>query len=126
LSGQVHYVGKKYGTDKEAIFSKADIFAFPTYYETFGLVNLEAMQFCLPIVSTFEGGIPDVVNDGKTGFLVPQKDAKALADKLERLIKNPALRKQMGKAGREKYEKEFTLNAFEKRLKEILTKITAE
>lgn len=125
LSDQVVYVGKKYGTDKEVIFSKADIFAFPTYYEyeTFGLVNLEAMQFCLPIVSTYEGGIPDIVEDGKTGFLVQQKDFKALADKLEILIKDPELRIAMGKAGRLKYEKMYTQDIFENNLLNILEKI---
>lgn len=109
------------------MFSKTDIFAFPTYYhnETFGLVNLEAMQYSIPVVSTFEGGIPDVIDDGNTGFLVPQKNALALAGKLEILINNPTLRLKMGEAGRRKYEKEFTLNHFELRLKEILTQITS-
>ncbi|MFW5982890.1 MAG: glycosyltransferase family 4 protein [bacterium] len=125
LSDQVIYVGKKYGTEKKEFFLSADIFVFPTYYyyETFGLVNLEAMQHYLPIVSTFEGGIPDIVENERTGYLVPQQDATALAEKLETLILNPALRKQMGTAGRAKYEKEFTLEAFEERLKGILNEI---
>jgi glycosyltransferase involved in cell wall biosynthesis len=84
------------------------------------------MQHSLPTTSTFEGGIRSIIDDGKTGFLVPQKDAKALAEKLELLMNNPELRKKMGEAGRAKYEQEFTLKEFEKRLKEILTKITAE
>lgn len=125
LTDQVVYVGKKYGEDKEEAFSKADIFAFPSHYhnETFGLVNLEAMQFSLPVISTFEGGIPDVVDDGKTGYLVPQKDVEKLAEKLEILIKNPDLRHRMGIAGRIKYENQFTLSVFENRLKDILTTI---
>lgn len=125
LSGRVVYKGKKYGIEKENAFSSADIFVFPTYYhnETFGLVNLEAMQHSLPVVSTFEGGIPDIVEDGETGFLVPQNDAKALAEKLEILIKNPELRVSMGQTGQKKYEKEFTLNTFETRLKNILNEI---
>jgi len=125
LANQVNYAGKKYGPEKEKVFANAHIFAFPTYYknETFGLVNLEAMQHFLPIVSTFEGGIPDVIEDGVTGFLVPQQDSQALAEKLEILIQNPALRQQMGEAGRLKYEQEFTLNKFEERLKGILMEI---
>lgn len=123
LENHVKYVGKKYDKEKIAIFSKADIFAFPTYNEAFGLVNLEAMQYSIPIVSTFEGGIPDVVDDGVTGFLVPQKDSQALAEKLELLIRNPKLRIKMGVAGREKYENEFTLQAFESKLQEILEEI---
>lgn len=118
----VIYDGKKYGKDKKDAFIKADIFVLPTYYhnECFPLVLLEAMQHCLPVVSTFEGGIPDVVEDGITGFLVPQQNAQALADKLERLIKNPELRKQMGEAGQKKYMQEFKLEIFENRLKTIL------
>jgi glycosyltransferase involved in cell wall biosynthesis len=84
------------------------------------LVLLEAMQHSLPVVSTFEGAIPDVVEDGVTGFLVLQRDAIALAEKIELLIKNPELRTSMGIAGRKRYENNFTISIFENRLKEIL------
>jgi len=125
LADNVHYAGKKFGKEKEEAFVHADIFAFPTYYETFGLVNLEAMQYSIPIVSTFEGGIPDVIDDGVTGFLVPQKNAQALAEKLEILIQNSDLRQQMGEAGRKKYENEFTLEKFENRMVEIIQQVIA-
>ncbi len=125
LENNVSHLGKKYGEEKYNYFQQADIFAFPTYYsnECFPLVLLEAMSFSIPIVSTFEGGIPDVVSDGETGFLVPQKDVLALADKLELLIQNPDLRVKMGCAGRKKYEQEFTLTKFENNLATILEKI---
>jgi len=84
------------------------------------------MQHSLPIVSTFEGGIRDIVDDGETGFLVPQKDVAALSEKLEYLILNGELRQQIGIAGRVKYEKEYTLNTFEIRIKEILNKILSK
>lgn len=122
LQEQVEYQGKKYGVEKEAAFSKAAIFAFPTYYhnETFGLVNLEAMQHALPVISTFEGAIPEVIIDGVNGFLVPQKNVQILANKLEILIGNPKLRNEMGLAGQKMYEEKFTLEIFEKRLLAIL------
>lgn len=120
LENRVVYLGEKHGIEKQAEFEKTDIFVFPTFFETFGIVNLEAMQFSLPIVSTFEGGIPDIVEDGVTGFLVQQKDTQALADKLEILINNTELRCQMGTAGRAKYEKEFTSEQFEKKMLQIL------
>lgn len=125
LEQQVQYLGKKYGEEKEQIFANADIFAFPTFYamECLPLVLLEAMQKSLPVVSTFEGGIPNVVEDGITGFLVPVKDAKSLAEKIEILIKDPELRMKMGKAGRKKYEEEFTLDKFENRIIEILNDV---
>lgn len=116
------YHGRKYGKDKEAFLNTADMFVFPTFYpnECFPLVLLEAMQHRLPCISTTEGGIPGIIEDCKTGFLVPKHDAETLADKIEFLLTDSALRHRMGEAGREKFEKEFTLDVFEKRMAEIL------
>ncbi|MFC2148522.1 glycosyltransferase family 4 protein, partial [Bacteroidota bacterium] len=119
----VHYAGRKYGVEKEEGYSKSDIFVFPTYNDCFPLVLIEAMQFSLPVVSTFEGGIPDIVEDGKTGYLVKQKDAEALAEKLELLIKDPQLREQMGENGRKRYKKHFTLELFESRFSNIMLEL---
>ena len=125
LNNIVVYVGKKYGDDKTDYFKKASVFVFPTYYrnETFGLVNLEAMQYSLPIISTFEGGIPDVVEDNITGFLVPQRNIDKLAEKLEFFINNIDKAKEMGRLGRKKYEDFFTLEKFESRLTSIINSI---
>jgi len=123
LSEKVHYAGKKYGIEKEKAFSEADIFAFPTLNETFGLVNLEAMQFSLPVVSSLEGGIPDVIDEGETGFLVEKGNAEAFAEKLEILIKNVELRSQMGDAGKLRFEEHFTLLAFENCFSTIIHKL---
>lgn len=116
LTDTVIYAGKQYGADKEDYWNKADIFVHPTLNDCFPLVLLEAMQHGLPIVSTTEGAIPEIVTEGKTGFLVKQQDAEALADKLELLIANPAQRKSMGEEGRLKYEQEYTLRKFEERM----------
>jgi len=123
LNSKVKYLGKKYDKEKHDVFASTDIFIHPTLNDCFPLVLLEAMQYSLPVVSTFEGGISDIVEDGTTGYLVPQKNAEALAEKLELLIKNPNQRQEMGLAGRQKYEKEFTLNAFEIRLRNILQEV---
>ena len=122
LEGMVVYHGRKYGKDKEAFLNGADIFVFPTFYhnECFPLVLLEAMQHRLPCVSTTEGGIPGIIDEGKTGFLVPKYNAAILANKIETLLTDSALRQRMGEAGRRKFEKEFTLEVFEKRMAEIL------
>lgn len=123
LEGMVVYHGRKYGNDKEAFLNAADMFVFPTFYhnECFPLVLLEAMQHHLPCVSTTEGGIPGIIDDGKTGFLVPKHDAETLAEKIQTLLSDADLRQRMGEAGREKFEKEFTLEVFEKRMAEILS-----
>jgi glycosyltransferase involved in cell wall biosynthesis len=122
----VKYLGRKFGQDKQAVLADTDIFAFPTYYsnECFPLVLLEAMSASIAVVSTFEGGIPDIIEDGVTGFLVPQRDVEIMAEKLEELIQNPTLRQQMGKAGRQKFETELTLGIFEHNLQLILHQIT--
>lgn len=122
LTKHVFAYGKKLGEEKSVFFNNSDIFVFPTFYhkETFGLVNVEAMQYGLPVISTPEGGIPDVVVDGETGFLVPQQNATALAEKIELLIKHPEMRLQMGAAGKNRFDKLFTIEKFENRLSEIL------
>lgn len=123
IESRVAYLGKRYGIEKEIEFGNADVFILPTYNDCFPLTLLEAMQFALPIVSTFEGGIPDIVVDGVTGFLVPQKDSIALANKLEILINNAELRSRMGVTGRARFEEKFTLIQFENNIVRILKKI---
>lgn len=112
--------GPKYNEEKLNFYKQADVFVFPTYYDVFPLVCLEAMQSELAIVSTHEGGIPEIVIDGETGFLVAQYDATALAEKLTVLIEQPALRRKMQRAGRERYKKYFALPVFESNITDIL------
>ena len=120
VAERVLYLGKKYGLDKEKVYQTADIFVLPTCNDCFPLVLLEAMQHELPVVSTNEGGIQDIVEHNVTGFIVEQNNPNKLADKLEALINNEAMRLEMGGAGRQKYENEFTLQAFESKLQGIL------
>jgi glycosyltransferase involved in cell wall biosynthesis len=122
LSDKVDYVGKKFGHEKVKAFSDADIFVFPTYYskECFPLVILEAMSAGLPVISTFEGGIPDIIDNGVNGYLVMQRNLQMLASQLEKLLTEPDLCKEMGNAGREKFEKEFEIEVFEHKLNQIL------
>lgn len=116
------YLGEKYGEEKEKVLSISDIFVFPTFYdnECFPLVLLEAMAHSLPCVTTDEGGIPDIIENGVNGFICARQDAQALADGIEKLIKEKELRCRMGKAGKEKLERYFTENVFEKRMKSCL------
>jgi glycosyltransferase involved in cell wall biosynthesis len=123
LTNCVTYVGEKLGKEKESFFANSDIFIHPTLNDCFPLVLLEAMSASLPIISTFEGGIPDIVEDGVTGFLIPQHNVLNLAEKLELLISNPQLRINMGNAGRLKFEKQFKLENFEHRMFEIINTV---
>ena len=125
LYDSVVYLGAKYRLEKKEIFLQSDIFAFPTYYsnECFPLVLLEAMSYSLPIISTYEGGIRDIVEDGVTGFLVMQNNINLFAEKLEILITDSSLRRRMNFQARMKYEREFTYKKFESRLTDILQSI---
>ena len=120
LTDVLQYAGKKYNEEKAAEFKNADIFVHPTLDDCGPIVLLEAMQFSLPMVSTFEGGIPDIIQDGKSGFLVEKNDAIGLADKIEILIKDKLLREEMGAYANKRYATHHTLAVFEENLVSIL------
>ena len=120
LNQLVIYHGKKYGAEKEKIFDQTDVFVFPTFNDTFGLVNLEAMAHHLPIVATNEGGIPDVVKDGENGLIGEQKNPLSIASCIERLLCDKEMRKEMGKNGYQKLIEHFTIDVYESNIRNIL------
>jgi glycosyltransferase involved in cell wall biosynthesis/GT2 family glycosyltransferase len=81
------------------LFRRADVFVLPTIGETYGLVLCEAMACGLPIVATNVGAIPEIVEDGRSGVLVPPNSPSALADALRMLARRPDLRRSMGERG---------------------------
>lgn len=123
LKDIVIYHGPKYGIEKSSFFENAEIFVQPTFNDCFPLVLVEAMQWRLPIVTTDEGGVPDVVKDGINGLICKRKSAMSLAVALERLITVPQLRVQMGENGYLRYKNLFTLKKFEQELCDILKSI---
>lgn len=121
-AGVLHLVtvaGSKYGADKFNLVRQADVFAFPTYFELFPGVILEAMQFGKAIVSTFEGSIPEIIDDGTTGLLVEQRNVEALAKAIGYFLDNPEERTVIGNHAREKFFREYTLSAFEEKMSEV-------
>ena len=122
LTDCVIYHGPQYGADKDRAFRRADIFVFPTFYdnECFPLVLVEAMQYRLPIVTTPEGGILDIVTDGVNGLVCKQQDVDSLVVALSTLLADPAMRQEMGERGHARYLKEMTLEAFERSFAEAL------
>jgi glycosyltransferase involved in cell wall biosynthesis len=121
LSENVFAHGKKYDQEKNSYYQQTDIFVFPTLNEAFGLVLLEAMQFELPVVASDEGGIPDIVVNDQTGYIVPKNDPNELAGKLVSLISDPLLRQRMGMAGKKRFEENFTIHQFEERMVNIMS-----
>ena len=123
LEDCVFYVGPQYGEDKERYFQEAMIFVQPTFEDCFPLTILEAMQHGLPVVSTDEGAIPDMVIDGETGFICPRKNVDVLVNSIEKLLINKELCKQMGEKGRLRYKEKYTMEVFEKKFLDILSEI---
>ena len=123
LDNKVVYHGPVYGDTKTAFLKETDIFVFPTLNEAFGLVCLEAMQNSLPVVTSAEGGIPDIVIDGYNGFICNPLDCKTIAEKIAILLSDSVKRTEMGENGRRLYEKNFTDVIFESNLCKILYKI---
>ena len=90
------------------LYSHAAVFACPSIYEPFGLINLEAMACGTPVVASRVGGIPEVVVDGETGWLVPPGDPAALAEALRVSLADPTRARRMGEAGRRRVEAHFS------------------
>jgi starch synthase len=117
---------EKMVTKPEAIqlYSNASVFCCPSVYEPFGIINLEAMACCAPVVASATGGILEVVVDGVTGYLVPfdqdpvttfpsnpDKFARDLAAKISALLADPGKAKRFGEAGRKRVEDTFAWSA---------------
>jgi alpha-maltose-1-phosphate synthase len=90
------------------LYSQATVFACPSIYEPFGIINLEAMACERPVVASAVGGIQEVVVPGETGYLVPPADPRALADALNKVLDDPARARSMGLAGRRRVEEHFS------------------
>ncbi|MFP4475049.1 MAG: glycosyltransferase family 4 protein [Desulfatibacillaceae bacterium] len=88
-------------------FREMDVFCMPSRRESLGVAAIEAMACGIPVVSTYVGGIPEVVEHGVSGILVDSGDVEALSDALVRLAEDPDARLQMGRAGRRVAEKRF-------------------
>jgi glycosyltransferase involved in cell wall biosynthesis len=123
IANRVSCLGPLYGKQKTTQLLGADIFAYPTLNDAFGLVLLEAMETGLPIVASEEGSIPEILDDKHTGFIVPKNNPQILANQLAVLLKNKQLRMKMGKAGRERFEARFTYQAFENNLLQVFNQI---
>lgn len=119
----VNYWGRKYGCDKEEYWRTADMFVFPTLNEAFGLVLLEAMEHGLPCIGTNEGGINDIIDNGKTGFIVPSGSAESLSESIGKLLNDSSMREKMGECGRHVFTQRYTEMVFEERMLHILNKV---
>ena len=118
----VHFTGHR--KDVAALLSAVDVVAVPSVWEEpLPYVAVEALCAGRPVVAFGVGGIPEIVIDGETGFLVPKGDVDALADALVRLLEDPALRKRLAEGGRQ-HAQNFTVNHHVQRLTQIYRMLT--
>jgi glycosyltransferase involved in cell wall biosynthesis len=103
-----------------ALYERADIFCLPSFAEGVPVVAMEAMAMELPVVTTRIMGIPELVDDGVHGLLVPPGRPDRLAEALEALARSPARRREMGSAGREKVVRDYDVALSARRMRAVL------
>jgi len=128
LEGRVEFLGFVEHSKLPSLFAQFDIFAMPSVLEdeSFGVAAVEASATCLPVVATDVGGVSEVVMDNVTGYLVEKKDMNKLAAAIEKLIVNPELRLDMGRAGRDFVVQKYTWRDNLLAMKNLYEKILAE
>ncbi len=105
------------------LLASCEIFAFPSTIDQAPNAVLEAMAAGLPVVAVDTAAVAEMVVEGVTGFLIPPNDPKALAAALLRLVNDPAARRRMGKAGRERFEQHYDVRLGVAKLVEVLFEV---
>lgn len=125
VDSEVELPGVVIGRDKAALLARADVFVLATSYPYEGqpMAILEAMAAGLPVVATSRAAIPDTVEDGVTGLLVPERDTDALEAALRRLADDQTLRQRLGDEGRRRWAREFTSDHAMARVVEALEEV---
>ena len=119
----VHFFSGLSYSELAACYSACEIFALPSRGEGFGLVYLEAMARGKPVIGGAHGGAPEVIDDGRSGYLVQHGDAPQLATSIETLLANPEMAREMGARGRERVHRDFKFSVFAKSLKKIFREL---
>jgi phosphatidylinositol alpha-1,6-mannosyltransferase len=119
----VHFLSGLSYAELAACYGHSEIFALPSRGEGFGLVYLEAMACGKPVIGGAHGGAPEVIDDGRTGYLVPHGDAIQLATAIETLLVNPEVGLEMGRRGKQRVENEFRFSIFAKSFRKILREL---
>lgn len=121
MGKQILFAGYLENEELEKAYKEADIFVLPTLKEGFGMVLIEAMAYGLPVIASNVGGIPEVVEHGKNGLLVPPKDPHKLAEAIKTLIEDNGLYERLSKNALNRCE---TMPQWEVSVKELLRKIS--
>lgn len=124
LTGHVQLLGAR--PDVKQLLEICTVFVMPSLGEAFGLAALEAMASAKPVIASRVGGLPEVIDHGTTGFLVPPGDADALADAVDLLFSSPELRETVGRAARRAACERFDSAGSVRRIEALYSSLVAE
>jgi glycosyltransferase involved in cell wall biosynthesis len=125
LNGHIEFLGVVTGQEKLALFQKATLFVFPSYADNLPYALLEAMSVGLPVITTPVGSIPEIVQDGKNGFLIEPGDYKALAERIIKLLRNSALRQEMAFSNTKLIQNSYLPETASRRFDQIYSKLVS-
>jgi glycosyltransferase involved in cell wall biosynthesis len=116
---RIRRMGLVGGQLKQDLLAGTDLFAMPSRVDSFGIVYLEAWAYGVPVVGCRSGGVPDVIEHGRDGLLVPFGSQALLALAIESLLVAPGRRRAMGRCGRAKVEAQYTWDRIYSKLENI-------
>jgi glycosyltransferase involved in cell wall biosynthesis len=122
---KITYLGVMNNVDIIKWYQKATLFVLPSFYEGFPITIIEALSCETPVVATPVGGIPEVVEDHKTGTLIPLNNPIALAEAIEYLLDNKGIRDKYGQEGRKKVIQTYSLEKSVEKLTQIYRQIVS-
>ena len=118
MGRMVVFLGKRAQETLPYYYSAADVLVMPSHYESFGMVALEAMACGTPVIASQVGGLAFLVQDGETGYHVPDQDPKALCEKLMILLSDSHQRETMGLCAAE-YAKNYAWTSIAAQIVEV-------
>jgi glycosyltransferase involved in cell wall biosynthesis len=119
VAGRVTFTGKLSAEDLRREYQSAQVTVVPSLYEGFGLPAAESLACATPVVATTAGALPEVVGEEGTGFLVPPRDARALAAGIQQALEDEGGREKMGRTGRERVVNLFSWRSVAERTVEV-------
>lgn len=121
---RVHIINNFDEKEKADLFATVDVVVYPSAHESFGIVYLEAWASRKPVIGARTGATPSVIADEQDGLLIEHRNADDLAQKLARLIADPALRMRLGENGRKKVEQQYTWDIIAEKFRDVYLSVT--
>lgn len=123
IADRVEFLGQR--SDVPALLPGLDVFCLASFDEPFGLVNVEAMAAGVPVVATRAGGVPEIIDDGVSGSLVPVGDHDAMAAAIEKVLTDPAFAGSIAAAGRARAFEHFNITRYVRQIEDLVIELAS-